>query len=166
MKHFRSLFIISLLLIGLLQGCTEESRELLMNDLSTHHTDELHAVQLEHSPYANDQPKEHQALAQKAKSITKTLEHVTDVYAVSLGNHVFIAPQVEHHIRFELKEFGERAEKKLDARLPSTTQLHFSTDQKAFQELKKLEKDVDEKKIDGSETHERLLEIQEYMKPL
>ncbi|MFB4160657.1 YhcN/YlaJ family sporulation lipoprotein [Geomicrobium sp. JSM 1781026] len=149
----------------MMSACTNDSEKSGESAIS-HHTEHPHVVELTNSPHENATPAKEQQLADAAKDAISEMEHITEIHAVSLENHVFISAAVEHHARWNLKDVQKQAETELEEQLPSDADIHFSTDLKAFKELKNLEEDIVEQKVDGWHLHERLLKIKEFMKPV
>ncbi|MFC5714143.1 hypothetical protein ACFPU1_15440 [Thalassorhabdus alkalitolerans] len=104
-----------------------------------------------------------QARAEEAKAIIRAMEEVTDVTAVSFEKELYIAPQVKHSARLRLKEIREAGHRKLTKRWPGMT-IYLSTDQKAYMELEKLEREVHQRQLNKSDINKRLGKVQEYMK--
>ncbi|MBB6448985.1 hypothetical protein HNR44_000934 [Geomicrobium halophilum] len=128
-----------------------------------HHSGEAPNEIQETSKYAQNDPKQEQALADEAKKHATEMEQVTDVEAVSLDNHVYVSPEVKHRTRWNLKGFREEGRNYLSETMPDDVVIHFATDQKVNMELERLTDDIKAGMVNGEELDRRLEKIEELM---
>lgn len=104
-----------------------------------------------------------QQAADKAKEFLSHFEEVAAVRAVNHDGELVVAVEVKHHDRFSLDNIEEALREDVRENF-SDMNVTLSTDQKIFIELKQLETDILDEKVEKKEVKKRLKQIKKLSK--
>src|SRR5699024_305766 len=101
--------------------------------------------------------------ADKAKEFLSHFEEVAGVRAVNHDGELVVAVDVKHHDRFSLDNIEQALREDVKENF-SDMNVTLSTDQKIFIELKQLETDILDEKVEKKEVKKRLKQIKKLSK--